>query len=346
MKKRLQCEVDESPMSLTRTDARAFSTPSKLPHSETWLLFSVGLDRFESGKWIWVIVSSMIFLMLLPPRPMMYEWSVYEMSIFMMTRLPCTTNENKMNKMLEPKAKRKCQNYPRIQCGQNTIFGFHHIIWSTINSHMRIWNVIHIVQLVVHWRNVCTTAFDLPFLVLAPIFKRHGQLMKVDVVCIIYSKRSEANEKRNQKLNSRHKMDERKRCSRATYVIEKEISAVFTFGDRVNCEFSIKMREYYLWWKNGTQKWISRRKKITKIVPKKWYLLPLIRFSNFWRSTLNRSFAMSSGFEMPSCAAMVPLSFHSLSTEEISLWLSLEHRTAGPSNLSNRNGGGINGIWK
>lgn len=73
---------------LTRTDARAFSTPSKLPHNETWLLFSVELFRFESGKWIWVIVSSMIFLILLPERPMMYEWSVYEMSIFMITRLP------------------------------------------------------------------------------------------------------------------------------------------------------------------------------------------------------------------------------------------------------------------
>lgn len=73
----------------TRINDRAFSTPSKLPHNDTWLLFSVGFDRFESGKWMCVFVSSMIRLILLPPRPMIYEWSVYEMSIFMMTRLPC-----------------------------------------------------------------------------------------------------------------------------------------------------------------------------------------------------------------------------------------------------------------
>uniref|UniRef100_A0A182JBA4 Uncharacterized protein n=1 Tax=Anopheles atroparvus TaxID=41427 RepID=A0A182JBA4_ANOAO len=29
---------------------------------DTWLLFSVGFERFESGKWMCVAVSSMIFL--------------------------------------------------------------------------------------------------------------------------------------------------------------------------------------------------------------------------------------------------------------------------------------------
>lgn len=78
---------------LTRTKARAFSTPSILPHNDTWLLFSVWLERLESGKWIWVNVSSMIFLILLPPRPIIYEWSVNEISIFMITRQPWTITE-------------------------------------------------------------------------------------------------------------------------------------------------------------------------------------------------------------------------------------------------------------
>ena len=35
----------------------------------TWLLFSAWLFRLESGKWMWHPVSSITFLILLPPLP-------------------------------------------------------------------------------------------------------------------------------------------------------------------------------------------------------------------------------------------------------------------------------------
>lgn len=47
-----------------------------------------------------VDVSSIIFLILLPPRPMMYEWSVYEMSIFMITRHPFNQNKCAANQQI------------------------------------------------------------------------------------------------------------------------------------------------------------------------------------------------------------------------------------------------------
>lgn len=55
----------------------------------TWLLFSAWLLRLESGKWMWQPVSSITFLMLLPPLPMTCECSVCETSIFRVTRLLC-----------------------------------------------------------------------------------------------------------------------------------------------------------------------------------------------------------------------------------------------------------------
>lgn len=128
-----------------RTRARARSTPSKLPHRDTWLLFSVGLDRFESGKWMWVAVSSMMRLMLLPPRPMMNEWSVYDTSIFMITRLPRESNR-----------------------AITRSFAF-----STSGSRPTI----------LMWGS---------FLLLAPIFSRHGQLTYVVVSFMIFVKNSSA----------------------------------------------------------------------------------------------------------------------------------------------------------
>ena len=53
---------------------------------ETWLLFSLGLLRFESGKWIWHPVSDMTLRIVFPPFPIICEWSVYETSIFIVTR--------------------------------------------------------------------------------------------------------------------------------------------------------------------------------------------------------------------------------------------------------------------
>lgn len=55
----------------------------------TWLLFSAWLFLLESGKWMWQPVSSITFLMLLPPLPMTWECSVCETSIFNVTRLLC-----------------------------------------------------------------------------------------------------------------------------------------------------------------------------------------------------------------------------------------------------------------
>lgn len=53
----------------------------------TWLLFSAWLFLLESGKWMWHPVSSITFLMLLPPLPITWECSVCETSIFRVTRL-------------------------------------------------------------------------------------------------------------------------------------------------------------------------------------------------------------------------------------------------------------------
>lgn len=51
------------------------------------MLFSAWLFLFESGKWIWHPVSSITFLILLPPLPITWECSVCETSIFKVTRL-------------------------------------------------------------------------------------------------------------------------------------------------------------------------------------------------------------------------------------------------------------------
>lgn len=53
----------------------------------TWLLFSAWLFLLESGKWMWHPVSSITFLILLPPLPITWECSVCETSIFKVTRL-------------------------------------------------------------------------------------------------------------------------------------------------------------------------------------------------------------------------------------------------------------------
>lgn len=53
----------------------------------TWLLFSAWLFLLESGKWMWQPVSSITFLILLPPLPITWECSVCETSIFKVTRL-------------------------------------------------------------------------------------------------------------------------------------------------------------------------------------------------------------------------------------------------------------------
>lgn len=54
---------------------------------KTWLLFSAWLFLLESGKWMWHPVSSITFLILLPPLPITWECSVCETSIFKVTRL-------------------------------------------------------------------------------------------------------------------------------------------------------------------------------------------------------------------------------------------------------------------
>ena len=60
----------------------------------TWLLFSwTLLPRFESGKCTWQPVSDMTRLMLLPPLPMTWEWSVWETSIFRVALLLCKRNK-------------------------------------------------------------------------------------------------------------------------------------------------------------------------------------------------------------------------------------------------------------
>ena len=52
---------------LTLILARACSTPPIWPAMDTWLLFSWPEPRFESGKWMWHLVSSITFLMMAPP---------------------------------------------------------------------------------------------------------------------------------------------------------------------------------------------------------------------------------------------------------------------------------------
>lgn len=63
--------------------------PQGCGETVTWLLFSAWLFLLESGKWMWQPVSSITFLMLLPPLPMTWECSVCETSIFNVTRLLC-----------------------------------------------------------------------------------------------------------------------------------------------------------------------------------------------------------------------------------------------------------------
>ena len=58
-------------------------------YARTWLLFSDWLLLFESGKWMWQAVCCITCLMLLPPRPITWLWSVYDTSIFNVTRVLC-----------------------------------------------------------------------------------------------------------------------------------------------------------------------------------------------------------------------------------------------------------------
>ena len=51
----------------SRTRALAVSTPSSSPAMDTWLLFSLGLERFESGKWMWQLVSAITRRIVFPP---------------------------------------------------------------------------------------------------------------------------------------------------------------------------------------------------------------------------------------------------------------------------------------
>lgn len=84
-----RCKLKNKTVAYTESQHCA-SVPSDLMQKLrqiTWLLFSAWLFLLESGKWMWHPVSSITFLMLLPPLPITCECSVWETSIFNVTRL-------------------------------------------------------------------------------------------------------------------------------------------------------------------------------------------------------------------------------------------------------------------